>query len=322
VENAALPIIDVAGLRSPYPQDRKAVARQLRIAGRDRGCFYIRNHGLPSDVVEHAFTQSQSFFELPQRAKNAVRRDPARVMAGYDPAGRQPRTEDLPPTLRETFCFRADPPQSILEVADGQAFPTANQWPDDMPEFRAGMREYAGWMAELAGLLMRGLALSLSLEEYYFAGFCRDPLAVTLLLHYPPQPVRESPALEVPDQGGAGGHTDFAAITILAQNGVGDLQIWDEHRGWRRAMPIPDTFVVTLGDLMTRWTNGVLPAPRHRMINSSGQDCYVIPFFFSGNPDFPIRCIPTCLATGAQPLYPETTPRRHLAERRRAASDI
>ena len=42
------------------------------------------------------------------------------------------------------------------------------------------------------------------------------------------------------------------------------------------------------------------------------------PFFYLGNPDYPIRCIDTCLADGESPLYPDTTMEAHYQAMYRA----
>jgi isopenicillin N synthase-like dioxygenase len=50
------------------------------------------------------------------------------------------------------------------------------------------------------------------------------------------------------------------------------------------------------------------------VINRSGKERYSVPFFFTGNPDYAVECLPTCLAPGEAPKYPPITTERHLAE--------
>lgn len=76
---------------------------------------------------------------------------------------------------------------------------------------------------------------------------------------------------------------------------VGSLQIWDrEHSRWVDVTPIPGAYVVNLGNMMMRWTNDTYLSNLHRVINKSGLEWYSIPFFFSGNPDFVVKCLPSC----------------------------
>jgi isopenicillin N synthase-like dioxygenase len=157
--------------------------------------------------------------------------------------------------------------------------------------------------------MYRGLALSLDLEETYFDAFNSDPLNVLRLIHYPPQP-----ANPLPDQRGCGAHTDFGGITLLMQDDVGGLQVWDETHGWIEAPPVPGTFVVNLGDFFSLWTNGKYRSTLHRVINTSGRQRYSVPFFANGAPDFPVSCIPTCIAAGETPKYMATTLAEHLSE--------
>jgi hypothetical protein len=39
-----------------------------------------------------------------------------------------------------------------------------------------------------------------------------------------------------------------------------------------------------------------------------------VPFFFSGNFAQRVECIPTCLAAGERPKYPDTTVEAHMRE--------
>ena len=49
-------------------------------------------------------------------------------------------------------------------------------------------------------------------------------------------------------------------------------------------------------------------------INLSGRERYSVPFFFTGNPDVVVECLPNCLGPGESPQYPPVTVEQHLAE--------
>ena len=253
--------------------------------------------------------QTQRFFDLPLEQKMALDKASSRANRGYEPIKGQTLEAGAPPDLKEGFYIGPEHAADDPRVQAGKFNHGPNQWPA-LPGFRATMDEYFGVMLAVASRLMRGLALSLDLAEDHFEGFCRDPMATIRLLHYPPQPARAEP-----NQKGAGAHTDFGGLTLLKQDDVGGLQVWDQAAGgWIHATPVAGTFVVNLGDMIARWTNDRYRSTLHRVVNASGRERYSIPFFFSGNPDHQVECIPTCLAPGETAKYPPTTVEAHLRE--------
>lgn len=94
---------------------------------------------------------------------------------------------------------------------------------------------------------------------------------------------------------GIGAHTDFGAITMLLQDYTGGLQVWNNLSSeWVDVTPVPGAYVVNLGNMMMRWTNNRYLSNLHRVINTSGKERFSVPFFFSGNPNYTIRCLPGC----------------------------
>jgi isopenicillin N synthase-like dioxygenase len=77
----------------------------------------------------------------------------------------------------------------------------------------------------LATDVLKALALSLDLEEDHFSKFMDGAVATMRLLHYPSQPVDTDEKLSQ----GIGAHTDFGAITLLLQDEVDGLQVWDKR---------------------------------------------------------------------------------------------
>ena len=298
-----LPIIDIAPLAGLDPMARLTTAGQIRAAAMDKGFFYVTDHGVPESLSRAVFEQAKALFALPATTKSALSRSRSRANRGYEALG-GPALEPGASALKEAFSIGPELSPDDPRVLAGRFSQGPNQWPPRAPEFRRTMLAYHQAMFAVAGRLMRGLALSLDMPEAAFDGFCRQPIALLQLEHYPAQQV----AVE-----NAAAHTDVGALTLLLQDETGGLEVFDRDAGaWIAAPPIPGAFVVNLGDLIGRWTNDVYRPALHRTVNRSGRERYSAPFFFSGAPDHPVACLETCLEPGAEPLYPPTTVEAHL----------
>ena len=145
---------------------------------------------------------------------------------------------------------------------------------------------------------------------------------------YPPL----STALE-PGQTRASAHTDYGAVTILRSGGPG-LQVLNREDVW---VDVPDmdesSFIVNLGDLMSRWTNGRWLSTPHRVIvpdegktdAESGAPVVAkarqsIAFFHNMDMDASIETIPTCLAADGTSKYPPILAGDHLMKKHNAAT--
>ena len=310
VSAASLPIIDIGDLASPHLAARRIVAAQLHDACGYNGFFYVRNHGVSEPLVDAVFAEAERFFALPAEQKADVDKAKSGANRGYEPLSGQTLEPGAPPDLKEGFYIGPEHGADDPRVKAGKFNHGPNQWPAGLADFRPIMERYFAGMLALGQRLMGCLALSLDLPEHHFDGFCREPMATLRLLHYPPQPANAAPG-----QKGAGAHTDFGGLTLLRQDEVGGLQVWDQATGgWIHADPVPGTFVVNLGDMIARWTNDRYRSTLHRVVNGSGRERYSMPFFFVGNPDHEVSCLPTCLSPGETPKYPPTTVEAHLRE--------
>ena len=310
LRQANLPVVDVSALLGGSARDRAAVARAMREACSDKGFLYIVGHRVDPALIAAAFQQSAAFFALPMADKLALSLEHSASRQGYEPFKGQRLDRHAAPDLKEGFYIGRELPDDDPRILAAPGYFGANQWPA-LPGFRETMLAYHAACTELARVLMRGMALSLELDESYFAAFCADPLARLRLLHYPPQPP-DAAAGET----GAGAHTDYGGVTILAQDGNGGLQVFDAAlRSWIHADPVPGSFVVNLGDMIARWTNGRYRSTLHRVVNVSGAERYSIPFFFHGTLDHVVSCIPSCLAPGETPRHRPVKVAEHFRER-------
>lgn len=304
-----LPIVDVAGLRSGDYAVRSCVGSAIRAACLDKGFFYCTGHGVDPALIKTVFERSSQFFALPEEQKLALDLALSDANRGYEPLKRQTLEVGMPPDLKEGYYIGmhvdAEDERSKRQFNTGP-----NVWPDGVPGFQDAMLIYYGEMLTLSHLLLEGIALSLGLSTSFFDGLCQDPIATLRLLHYPPQPANPQPG-----EKGCGAHTDFGGITILLQDDVGGLQVWDhDNSNWIDGTPVPGAFVVNLGDLIARWTNDRYRSTIHRVINQSGRERYSVPFFFAGNPDHLVTCIETCLDEQGQSKYQPVTVDTHMRE--------
>jgi len=293
----AIPVIDLSGSFSPSLERRERVAIEIRSACRDMGFFYVRNHGVPETTIEAMLETSRRFFGKPPAAKLQL------VGAGgfgYDPSRLQVLDAAAPPDLKEGF---------MMGVAENELARSV-KWPADMPELRERLQEYDGQVRRLGRHLIHCIALSLELPEAYFDDGYDRPSCSVRLLHYAPRP---NDAL--PNQLGAGAHTDWGAITMLYQDDVGGLEVLGAGGEWIKATPLPGTFVINLGDMIRRWTNDAYRSTLHRVVTgAANRDRYSIATFFDPRADYRVVCVPTCLAANEAPRYPPCTVGEHIME--------
>ena len=240
-----IPVVDLAGSFAGNAARKAAIAREIHKASRDTGFFYVANHGIEPSVTERAFAEARAFFDLPIASKQAVSAANWPVARGYEQIQSRSLDSGSPPDLMESFYIGREQGPDHVYVQQGVSGYGANQWPPGRPGFRAAFEDYYGQAVGLGHHLMGLLALSLDLEESYFEAIYREVSATLRLHRYPPQP-QDARA----NQLGAGAHTDYGSITILAQDDLGGLEVENAAGEWLRAEPIPGTFVVNNGDMV------------------------------------------------------------------------
>jgi isopenicillin N synthase-like dioxygenase len=78
--------------------------------------------------------------------------------------------------------------------------------------------------------------------------------------------------------------------------------------------PIKGSFIVNIGDMLERWTNGLFRSTLHRVL-SNGVERYSIPVFYEPNFDTIVECLPTCCSASNPPKYRPITSGGHLLEK-------
>lgn len=303
-----LPIIDISGLRTGDPADKAAVAAEIGDACRRIGFFYVTGHGVPQPLIDATFKTAKEFFRQPDAVKQATHVKNTPYFRGWEPPGEQTLDAAAKPDLKESFLMGPDLGPDHPEVAAGTPHYGPNQWPE-MPGFKVQMEAYFDALLVLSRTIGRGIALSLDLAEDYFDTVGEDSMSILRLLHYPPHP---------PDADdrtfGAGTHTDWGFLTVLAQDDAGGLQVRRADGTWIDAPPVAGAYVINLGDMTARWTNDCYRSTPHRVVNRSGRERQSIPFFYDLNFHARVECLPACQSPENPPKYPPTTAGEHILE--------
>lgn len=302
----ALPVIDL--------RQTQGLAARIDAACRDRGFFYLVGHGVSPALRAAAFDAARRFFALSEETKARWHIEKSRIHRGFDPIGWQRLDPTQPSDLKESFYLGVDRPPHDPLVLAGTPNQGANQWPDEglVPGFKAAAESYAAAMKTLSHRLMALIAEGLHLPADHFERFMRDPMPVLRLLHYPPQP--PSQALEA-GQMGCGAHTDWGSVTLLAQDDAGGLQVQALDGRWIDAPPMPDSYVVNLGDMMARWTNDAYRSTPHRVFNPQGRERYSLAYFFDIDYHAEVSALPGCFDGDTNPpRYPPITAGQHIID--------
>ncbi|OAY25443.1 jasmonate-induced oxygenase 2 isoform X2 [Manihot esculenta] len=277
-EAEGIPIIDLSILSSSdatpdHSQALEGLVKQVGNACRDWGFFQVINHGVSLEKREKIFNASKEFFAQPVEEKNKIRRDD-KSMSGYYDTEHTKNVRDW----KEVFDFAS--PNPILMYAsckphEGEIIKWYNKWPEYYPELREVCEDYAKEIERLAFTLMELIALSLSLQPDRFHGFFKEQTTFIRLNHYPPCP---APHLAL----GVGRHKDPGALTILAQDDVGGLEVRRKSDGeWIFVKPTPNSYIINVGDVIQVWSNDAYESVEHRVKVNSEKERFSIPYFFN-----------------------------------------
>jgi isopenicillin N synthase-like dioxygenase len=307
-----IPVVSVAPLFGSDPAARSEADRALAAAARDVGFVSIGD--LPNDEALEAAWRARllKIFTLNEAQKRRLYRrkfapENRNVYRGWFPL--QPGNL----TAKEGIDIGADVAHGPGLTIEGDPLREHSPLPDDacLPGWHAAVAVYYLAMERIAGALMRSLARSLGLQQDYFDESFRRGLSTLRLIRYPPRDVAELASVSDPDVWvetpsarrylvGAP-HTDSGFVTLLAQDGVGGLQVRSRDGRWLDVPPLEGTLVVNFGQVLEQWSAGRVRATEHRVVGSA-LERYSVPFFYEARADATIAPLPIDAANGFSPF--------------------
>jgi len=315
-----IPVIDITPFRTGDRADRERVARQFGDALETIGFTTVVGHGVDEKLLSSTYDVMREFFELPLEEK-ARSCPPEQVKSrGYLPVG----IESVATTLDR------DAPHDLCEALvfanlgrPGAPGSRANIWPEKPESLRSLVMQYNQQLDMLGRRLMRLSALALDLPEGYLDPHFADPSMTLRFVNYPDQ--LNTP---LPGQLRYGAHHDYGGLTVLRQDAApGGLEVCDTTGKWHEVPANRDGFVINIGDLMSRWTNGRWRSTLHRVVNpgraltGSTQRLSMVAFF-GPNENSEIACLPSCKKDGEPPRWPPVNAGEYIQAKLARSMDL
>jgi len=286
---------------SLWHSDKAAFSAALGRSFRETGFGVITGHPVSQKAIDDNLAATKAFFALPSDAKEKYHDAPGGRQRGYTPFGTENAKGQAQADLKEFWHTGRDLPPGSPYRDTMKDTPSASEVPDFDRATRALYISLDSFGAEL----LKGVALHLNLPEDWFGDKVNFGNSILRLLHYPPQ-------MDPPPAGSvrAGAHEDINVITLLLGAEEAGLEVKHRSGKWLGVNPPPGALVINCGDMLQRYTGGILPSTTHRVVNPAPERSkfprYSTPFFLHFNQDFLIEALPGCLAEGGRAEKPIT----------------
>ncbi|RYP07690.1 hypothetical protein DL765_009055 [Monosporascus sp. GIB2] len=209
-----IPALDLTPMFSEALSERHKVASQIRRATVNNGFFYVKNHGIPAEMIALCKQQVLNFMRQPQAQKGLL---DSRKHSKYDNGYQGHRKTQISPServdVREAFSFRYSPELDLDHPMK------ISQIPEKVRPWIRG----EGFVR-----LLRMFALSLEPAEDYWDDKVAYPGADGVFYYYSPRNKEETEK----DSVGLGSHTDLQLFTLLWRDHVGGLPILTKAGQW------------------------------------------------------------------------------------------
>lgn len=309
-----IPTVDLNDYLSGDEAQKEAFVKSLGDSFSDIGFAIVANHGVPQELIGHAYDSFMAFFALPDEVKVKYEIPGLAGQRGYTSKGKEHAKNRNVGDLKEFFHIG-----QIVE--DGDAIRA--QYPDNVYVSEVpGVEQYGAALyrsLETSGkALLRAIAEYLALPVGYFDDKVHNGNSILRPIHYFPI---ENPD-EVPEGAvRAAEHEDINLITLLIGASAEGLQVQSKEHQWIAANPEPNQIVINVGDMLQRLTNNQLKSTTHRVVNPPRERMheprFSMPFFLHPRSDMSLACLPGCIDEAHPKAYPDMTAGEYLDERLR-----
>ena len=306
-----IPVVNMRHYTHGTPEERAAFVKVWSEGLIEFGFVTVEGHPVDQALIRSVYDMWKQFFALPEEVKLRYAKV-AGGARGYTPFGREHAKDSKVADLKEFWHvgqelapdhpFRGEYPDNI--------------WPDEIPGLKEANLKLFSQLEDLAAIMMEALGAYFG-EQYKqpFAESIKDGNHVLRTIHYPPlQPHHDPRAVR------AAAHEDINMITILCEATSSGLELLTHEGEWLAIDALAGQLVVDAGDMLSRWTNGVIPSTTHRVVNPEGAQNasrYSMPFFMHPTLATRLDVLPQCIGNEGR-KYPDISAGDFLHERLKA----
>ena len=290
-----VPVITLEDFFSP--ETREGFIQTLGDAFRELGFVRVRGHRVGRPIMDASYDTVQRFFALDEQTKLKYDMDNG-GQRGYTPWLKEHAKDSDKPDLKEFWHVGRELPE------DHALYPLylKNVWPSEIGDFKASLLNLYASLEECSDILLQALATYLNEPTDVFTNITDNGNTILRALYYPALTDREV----IPGAVRAAAHEDINFITLLIASTSSGLQILTREGEWLDVVAEEGEIIADAGDMLSRVTNGFIPATTHRVINpdDSAQERYSMPFFVHPRPDAVLSVLDSCKGEGF-PIPPE-----------------
>eukprot|EP01018_Ginkgo_biloba_P008652 Gb_05886 [translate_table: standard] len=251
-----IPVIDTKKLL----EEEEEEMGKLHMACQHWGFFQLINHGVPHFLMDKMKSSAREFFGRPLEEKQRYVAE-AGDLEGYGQAFVV--SEDQKLDWGDMLYLLVKPSTAI----------NMRRWPSKPENFRETLEGYSVEIQKVAVYLLSVMAQNLGLQPHYFNEMFGEAVQGVRFNYYPPCP---RPELVL----GLSPHSDGGGITLLLQDdAVEGLNIRKDD-SWIPVKPLPNAFVVNIGDSLEIMSNGRYESIEHRAITNRDSERLSIATFF------------------------------------------
>ena len=338
--------VSIGKFRDGSALERSAQVEALRRAFAQQGMVTLVDTGIEQETIEKTITKSRDFFALPRSRKehfNGPSGYPPRSFGAItSPRGKHyhlQQEDEEGNILNEWLQMRntsvhVDWSDTYYASPEGQEFysseakhPEQLEWPAEVPGLQEATAAYYAAMEELSKVMYELFAVALELEpDFFLKRARRSPIWPVTIAHYPPQ--KRAPS---DDRARIQPHWDRTLFAMITTSDVGDeesgggLQILvDSATGegvdgraklegrsveWQNVVRPPGGYVVNVGEMMSRWSNGrmrhVVHRVRNPVVNHTDPGRVSLMAYVLTDYNTPVQCL-HCHSDGFEPIYEAT----------------
>ncbi|GAV75494.1 2OG-FeII_Oxy domain-containing protein/DIOX_N domain-containing protein [Cephalotus follicularis] len=289
VSQANIPVIDLQNLLSDSQTLRDTTLTHILGACREWGFFQVVNHGVDRELMKRTREVWLEFFNLPLDVKQVY----ANAPSTYEGYGSRLGVEKGAILDWCDYFFLHYMPYSLR----GES-----KWPTLPQSCRELIAKYGEEVTKLCGTLMKVLSINLGLSEDHLQNaFGGGDFGACLRVNFYPKCPQPDLTL------GLSPHSDPGGMTLLLpDHNVAGLQVRKGNK-WVTVKPVPDAFIVNIGDQIQVLSNAIYKSVEHRVIVNSAKDRVSLAFFYNPKSDILIEPIKDLVTEDRPALYTPMT---------------